>query len=68
MTELVTYLVNIESRLSTISCEHYIHLLQQLSDKSKEKRLNLVKKKAPVSQDNASAYKSAIAMAKIHEL
>jgi [histone H3]-lysine36 N-dimethyltransferase SETMAR len=61
-------LVDYLEKGKTINGEYYANLLQQLSDKIKEKRPHLAKKKVLFHQDNAPAHKSAIAMAKIHEL
>ncbi|XP_076623122.1 histone-lysine N-methyltransferase SETMAR-like [Colletes latitarsis] len=52
----------------TINDEYYANLLQRLSDKIKEKRPHLVKKKVLFHQDNAPVHTSVIAMAKIQEL
>lgn len=43
-------------------------LLQQLSNKIKEEQPYLVKREVLSTQDNSPVYKSAIAMAKNHEL
>lgn len=52
----------------TITGAYYAALLDRLNDAIKEKRPHLKKKKVLFHQDNASAHKSMIAMAKIHEL
>jgi histone-lysine N-methyltransferase SETMAR len=52
----------------TINGEYFANLLDQLRQKIREKRPGLAKKKILVHQDNAPCHKSAIAMAKIHQL
>jgi histone-lysine N-methyltransferase SETMAR len=52
----------------TINGEYYAGLLQRLDTEIKNKRPHLAKKKILFHQDNASAHKSAVAMAKLYEL
>lgn len=52
----------------TMNGEYYAGLLERLSDEIKEKRKHLNRKKVLLHRDNAPIHKSAIAMAKTHEL
>ena len=51
----------------TITGEFYAALLQRLSEKIKEKRPHLAKKKVLFHHDNAPAHTSTIAMSKIND-
>lgn len=53
-------------REKTMNSE-YVTLLQQLSDKIRKKRPHLLKKGVLLHHDDAPAYKSMVAMAKIHK-
>ncbi|XP_055306592.1 histone-lysine N-methyltransferase SETMAR-like, partial [Sitodiplosis mosellana] len=55
-------------RGKTITGPYYATLLDRLDDEIKVKRPHLQKKKVLFHRDNASSHKSAVAMAKIHEL
>lgn len=52
----------------TITGPYYASLLDRLNDEIKTKRPHLQKKKILFHRDNAPSHRSAVAMAKIHEL
>lgn len=59
---------NYLEKKETINGGYFANLLQQLCKKIKEERPYSAKKNMLFHQDNASAQKFVIAMAKIHEL
>ncbi|XP_023228429.1 dipeptidyl peptidase 9-like [Centruroides sculpturatus] len=61
-------LIDYLSKGQTINGEYYVHLLDQLDEKIREKRHGLQKKKILFHQDNAPAHKGALAMVKLRDL
>ncbi|XP_014293834.1 histone-lysine N-methyltransferase SETMAR-like [Halyomorpha halys] len=52
----------------TIKGQYYVNLLDQLQEMIREKMPGLVRKTVIFHQDNPRSHKSAITMAKLHEL